>query len=70
MRAALEKRGASFPMIEAGKLADAVTQAFAHVPKDGVVLLSPAAPSFEEFKNFEERGEAFKAASLSSSLRA
>ena len=71
LRAALAKRGASFPMIDAGKLAEAVTQAFAHVPKDGVVLLSPAAPSFEEFKNFEERGEAFKAAaSLSPSLRA
>ena len=70
LRAALEKRGASFPMVDAAKLAEAVAQAFAHVPKDGVVLLSPAAPSFEEFRNFEERGDAFKATSLSSSLRA
>ncbi len=69
LRAALETRGAAFPIVDASKLADAVTQAFAHVPKDGVVLLSPAAPSFEEFANFEERGRAFKAASLSSSLR-
>ncbi len=68
LRAALDMRGAAFPIVDAGKLADAVTQAFAHVPKDGVVLLSPAAPSFEEFRNFEERGQAFKDAC--SSLRA
>ncbi len=62
LRAALEKRGVAFPIVDAGKLAEAVAQAFVHVPKDGVVLLSPAAPSFEEFANFEERGRAFKAA--------
>jgi UDP-N-acetylmuramoylalanine--D-glutamate ligase len=70
LRAALEKRGASFPMIDCAKLDDAVAQARKHVTKDGVIVLSPAAPSFEEFKNFEERGKAFKAACLSPSLRA
>ena len=70
LREALQKRGASFPLVDAGKVAEAVTEAFKHVPKDGVVLLSPAAPSFEEFKNFEERGKAFKAACLAPSLRA
>ena len=64
LREALQKRGASFTLVDAHKVAEAVVQAFAHVPKDGVVLLSPAAPSFEEFKNFEERGKAFKAACL------
>ncbi|WP_417320228.1 UDP-N-acetylmuramoyl-L-alanine--D-glutamate ligase [Emcibacter sp.] len=28
-------------------------------PKDGVILLSPAAPSYDGFKNFEDRGERF-----------
>jgi UDP-N-acetylmuramoylalanine--D-glutamate ligase len=62
LREALQKRGATFAMIDGANLADAVSAARKHVPKDGVILLSPAAPSFEEFKNFEERGKAFKAA--------
>lgn len=59
LRAALQAHGATFPMIEAPKLAQAVDAA-ARAPKDAVILLSPAAPSFEEFRNFEERGNAFK----------
>lgn len=70
LREALQKRGATFAMVDCAKLADAVAVAQKHVPQDGVVLLSPAAPSFEEFKNFEERGKAFKAACLAASLRA
>lgn len=62
LREALQKRGATFAMIDCVKLTDAVSAARKHVPKNGVILLSPAAPSFEEFKNFEERGKAFKAA--------
>jgi UDP-N-acetylmuramoylalanine--D-glutamate ligase len=38
---------------------EAVRVAAAGVPAGGVVLLSPAAPSYVQFKNFEERGAAF-----------
>jgi UDP-N-acetylmuramoylalanine--D-glutamate ligase len=29
-------------------------------PANGIVLLSPAAASYNQFKNFEERGDTFK----------
>ena len=38
---------------------EAVRLAAAGVPAGGVVLLSPAAPSYVQFKDFEERGAAF-----------
>ena len=60
LRAALEKRGAAFLMFETSKLSDAVAAAFAQAPQGAAILLSPAAPSFEEFRNFEERGNRFK----------
>ena len=37
----------------------AVARAFAWARPDGVVLLSPAAPSFGQFRDYRERGEAF-----------
>ncbi|PIR33115.1 MAG: UDP-N-acetylmuramoyl-L-alanine--D-glutamate ligase [Alphaproteobacteria bacterium CG11_big_fil_rev_8_21_14_0_20_44_7] len=40
-------------------LEDAVKQAASNAEK-GVVLLSPACASFDQFKNFEERGDVFK----------
>ena len=33
----------------------------AQAKQDDVVLLSPAAPSYDQYKNFEERGGKFKA---------
>jgi UDP-N-acetylmuramoyl-L-alanine---L-glutamate ligase len=40
-------------------LEDAVRQGFAWAQPDGVVLLSPAAPSFGHFRNYRDRGDAF-----------
>jgi UDP-N-acetylmuramoylalanine--D-glutamate ligase len=45
----------------AGDLAEAVELARACAQPGTVVLLSPAAPSYDNFKNFEERGEHFAA---------
>lgn len=42
-------------------LAQAVAKASEITAKGGVVLLSPAAPSYGHFKNFEDRGEQFRA---------
>jgi UDP-N-acetylmuramoylalanine--D-glutamate ligase len=43
-------------------LPDAVRQAFAWARPDGLVLLSPAAPSFGRFHDYRDRAEAFAAA--------
>jgi UDP-N-acetylmuramoylalanine--D-glutamate ligase len=45
--------------VEAGDLAEAVADAEAMTPAGGVILLSPASPSYGYFRDFEERGEAF-----------
>ena len=41
-------------------LEEAVKKAFEVTKKDGICLLSPAAASYEYFKNFEEKGNKFK----------
>jgi UDP-N-acetylmuramoylalanine--D-glutamate ligase len=53
------------PVVEAGTIEAAVAQAYADAARSGqdaVVLLSPAAASFDQFTDFEARGEAFRAA--------
>jgi UDP-N-acetylmuramoylalanine--D-glutamate ligase len=40
-------------------LADAVTLAQGLVPRGGVVLLSPGAPSFPRFRDYRDRGRSF-----------
>lgn len=45
---------------EAVDMADAVRFAYVHTPKGKVCLLSPAAASFNLFKNYKERGNLFK----------
>jgi UDP-N-acetylmuramoylalanine--D-glutamate ligase len=58
--AELSARSWPFEVVRAGNLEGAVKQGMSRVPADGLLLLSPAAPSFGEFRNFEERGNAFK----------
>ena len=43
-------------------LEEAVARAFAWARPDGVVLLSPAAPSFGHFRDYRDRGDHFAAA--------
>ena len=48
------------PLQEAATLRDAVRLAFESASRGDVVLLAPACASFDMFKNFEDRGRAFK----------
>ncbi len=58
--AELRSLGAARPeLLEAADLEEAVGWARRKTPAGGVVLLSPAAPSYGAFRNFEERGKAF-----------
>ena len=52
-------RALPFPVLSAASLEDGVERAFATAPGDAVFLLSPAAPSFGHFRDFEERGDRF-----------
>ena len=45
-----------------GDLDEAVAAAFAWAQSDGIVLLSPAAPSFGHFRDYRDRGDHFAAA--------
>lgn len=54
---ALEDVGVAAERVD--DLDDAVRKSFEHMPGGGVCLLSPASPSYGQFKNFEDRGEKF-----------
>jgi UDP-N-acetylmuramoyl-L-alanine---L-glutamate ligase len=45
---------------DAGDLESAVERAIELAVPGGVILLSPAAPSYDRFRNFEERGDRFR----------
>ena len=47
--------------VEADSLGDCVRRAYSVAASGDVVLLSPACSSFDMFRDFEERGELFKA---------
>ena len=51
-------------MSTAGDMREATRLAAARVEPGGVVLLSPAAPSFSQYANFEERGDDFATLAL------
>ena len=50
------------PVEEAGTLEEAVRRAAAAAQAGDVVLLSPAAASFDQFRDYEHRGQAFREA--------
>jgi len=53
--------GAGFALRQAADLADAVAQAESALAGEGVVLLSPGAPSFGAYRDYAERGRHFAA---------
>jgi UDP-N-acetylmuramoylalanine--D-glutamate ligase len=53
------------PIVQSGTIETAVAQAFADAQAEGgdqVILLSPASASFDQYPDFEVRGDAFRAA--------
>ncbi len=50
------------PIVEAGSMAEAVAKAWELARPDGVVLLAPACSSFDLFRDYADRGRAFKEA--------
>jgi len=59
---ALVAERSSLRVVDADDVADAVRVAVEWLGGEGIVLLSPAAPSFSQFRNWAERSAAFAAA--------
>ena len=60
IRAAIEAGPARHAeVVTCDGLDSAVGQGFRWAQPDGVVLLSPAAPSFGQFRDYRDRGDAF-----------
>lgn len=52
--------GGRVPLLDSGTLAMAVASAHSQAEPGDVVLLSPAAASFDQFRDFEHRGDVFR----------
>ena len=59
--AVLRETPGTYRLEAAATLSDAVAIARRVTPRGGVVLLSPGAPSFDQFRDYAERGAAFAA---------
>ncbi len=55
------ENGTKKVLIKAENLEEAVKAAYESTKKDGVCILSPAASSYNEYSNFEEKGRHYKA---------
>lgn len=62
IRSAAEEAGASYPIVDASDMKDAVRKAAVLAKAGQAVVLSPACASYDMYKNFGERGMAFRAA--------
>jgi UDP-N-acetylmuramoylalanine--D-glutamate ligase len=51
----------ALPVVEAASMREAVERGYEAAAPDGVVLLAPACSSFDWFRDYAERGNAFKA---------
>ena len=71
-RAGIERAGRSVSVTDCPGLDEAVAAGFGWARPDGVVLLSPAAPSFGRFRDYRDRSEAFAQAvhALAQAVRA
>lgn len=54
-----EAEGSPTKVLRRTNLEEAVLEAYAQAKKGGVVVMSPAASSFDQFKNYKERGMKF-----------
>ena len=59
IRAAIERVASQTHVTDCRGLDEAVAAGFGWARPDGVVLLSPAAPSFGRFRDYRDRSEAF-----------
>ncbi|HSU00422.1 MAG TPA: UDP-N-acetylmuramoyl-L-alanine--D-glutamate ligase, partial [Geodermatophilus sp.] len=60
IRAAAAATGVDAPVTETGSLADAVAEALRTARPGGLVLLSPGAPSYNRFRNYEELARTYE----------
>jgi UDP-N-acetylmuramoylalanine--D-glutamate ligase len=62
IKAACEQHGATYPVIDATNMHDAVSRATALCVSGDAVVLSPACASYDMFQNFGHRGRVFREA--------
>jgi UDP-N-acetylmuramoyl-L-alanine---L-glutamate ligase len=60
IRTAAAAAGRAAPVTETGSLADAVAEALQTARPGGLVLLSPGAPSYNRFRNYEELARTYE----------